>query len=152
MPYPSVGPKCFGHIYIFLGNLHYQNNQLNYAWRFAICSFYLPNRVARELDLSEGTGGMIEEFDATTGWCEGTEGGRCILELLPFEDAVIWLLGLETGGVGIWLDPVGGRDCFSTVAGISRCFWDVDSLFGTEPKTKEAMAFKIQLTSELHIL
>ena len=111
--------------------------------RFTISCLNLPNREARELDLSEGTGGIIEEFDATTGWCEGTEGGRCILELLPFEDAVIWLLGLETGGVGIWLDPVGVRDCFSTVAGISRCLWDADSLFDVEPKKEDAMAFKI---------
>ena len=45
----------------------------------------IPNSEAKELCLSEGTGGIIEEFEDTAGWCEGAEGGRCVLELPPLD-------------------------------------------------------------------
>ena len=45
----------------------------------------IPNNEARELCLSEGTGGIIEEFEDTAGWCVGAEGGRCVFELPPLD-------------------------------------------------------------------
>ena len=60
----------------------------------------IPNREANELCLSDGTGGISEEFDETGTWCVGAEGGRCVLELPLVEFVKSWLMpGLETGGV-----------------------------------------------------
>ena len=63
-------------------------------------SLSIPNREAKELCLSGGTGGIIEEFDETTAWCVGAEGGLGVLELPLLEFVENWLMpGLDTGGV-----------------------------------------------------
>jgi hypothetical protein len=94
----------------------------------------IPNSEARELCLSEGTEGIIEEFEDTAGWCIGAEGGRCMFELPPLDVPAIWLmLGLETGGVVLWLEAA-VRECFSTVAGISWCACNTGSLVVPGPE------------------